>query len=229
MYFNPYGYGPHINQYANYPYREFPYMSQQQPAYNHYDLHYSQYSEDGMERQHAVRGQATWTQGGPVTECGIPWSNNHYMTAAVGAGSPYKCGQILRVKNLSSPDHKEITVKVVDQVPGYPPNKINLHRRAFESLGANPQVGVIQVEIRPLSEAGQGEWGAYLAEVIQTAFPGYNVTGYQSTGKTEMSATETEEVFTFTLQSSQETRRIRAAVHYIPNANRVTSINIKEI
>src|SRR5690625_7926380 len=93
MYYHHYGYGPHANQYANYPYRGLPYMPQQQTTYDYYHPFYSTYPTEDRERQHSVRGQATWTEGGPVTECGIPWSTNHYMTAAVGADAPYQCGQ----------------------------------------------------------------------------------------------------------------------------------------
>jgi len=229
MYYHHYGYGPHANQYANYPYRGLPYMPQQQTTYDYYHPFYSTYPTEDRERQHSVRGQATWTEGGPVTECGIPWSTNHYMTAAVGADAPYQCGQTLRIRNLSSPDHKEITVKVVDEVANYPSNWINLHRRAFIALGASPQVGVIHVEITPASEPEKNKWGDYLSNVIQTAFPGYNITGYHATGKTEVAATEMGEAFTFTLQSPQETRHIEGIVHYNPNTDRVLSVQLKEV
>jgi len=229
MYYHHYGYGPHVNQYANYPYRDHPYMPQHQQAYDYYNPFYPADPGETLERQQSFRGQATWTEGGPVTECGIPWSNNNYMTAAVGADSPYQCGQTLRIRNLSSPDHKEITVKVVDEVANYPSNWINLHRRAFIALGASPQVGVIHVEISPLSETGQGEWGAYLSEVIQTAFPGYEITGYHPTGKTELTATETQETFAFMLQSPQETINIEGIVHYHPSTGRIISVELKEV
>jgi len=224
MYYHHYGYGPHVNQHATYPYRGHPYVLQ-----HDYNSFYPADPGETMERQQSFRGQATWTEGGPVTECGIPWSNNNYMTAAVGADSPYQCGQTLRIKNLSSPDHKEITVKVVDEVANYPSNWINLHRLAFIALGSSPQVGVINVEVTPASGPEKNKWSDYLSNVIQTAFPGYNITEYHATGKTEISATEMEEAFTFTLQSSQETREIEGMVHYNPNTDRVFSVQLKEV
>lgn len=96
-----------------------------------------------------VQGLATWTDGGSTTKCGIPWSYNNYMTVAVGEGSPYKCGQVLKVKNVSNANPLEILVVVVDQVKGYPPNKLNLHRNAFNALGSSVSVGVIEVIITP--------------------------------------------------------------------------------
>ncbi|WLR47511.1 hypothetical protein LC065_18715 [Halobacillus litoralis] len=64
-----------------------------------------------------------------MTKCGIPWSNNRYMTAAVGQNSPYQCGQTIKVKNMAN--QRVVLVTVVDQVPNYPDNKINLHKKSF--------------------------------------------------------------------------------------------------
>ncbi|WP_078410564.1 RlpA-like double-psi beta-barrel domain-containing protein [Priestia abyssalis] len=69
------------------------------------------------------------------------------MTAAVGEGSPYKCGQVLQIKNVSIPNPKEILVVVVDEVKGFPQNKLNLHEKAFEALGSKTSVGTIKIEI----------------------------------------------------------------------------------
>lgn len=226
MYYHHY-YVPHAH--PNHPYR-YPYAPPQQ-SYGYFNPFYAALPEEAMMRQHAISGQATWTEGGPVTECGISWSANNYMTAAVGSDTPYQCGQTLIIKNLSSADHKEISVKVVDQVAGYPANKVNLHRRAFEALGANPQLGVINVEINPGAEpeTEQEQWAEYLSEVIEVAFQGYNIIGYHNTGKTKVSAEERVESFEFTLQSSQETRQIGGVVHYNPNSGRVLSMELKEV
>ena len=74
------------------------------------------------------------------------------MTVAVSETSPFKCGQKLKVKNISFVPQGEVTVTVVDQVKQYQPNQIVLHRKAFEALGVNPTVGVINVEITPVNE-----------------------------------------------------------------------------
>ncbi|WP_052947378.1 hypothetical protein [Aneurinibacillus tyrosinisolvens] len=86
-----------------------------------------------------------------MTKCGIPWTYNNGMTAAVGESSPYKCNQVLKVKNISIPQPKEVFVVVVDEVKGFPPNKLNLHRDAFEALGSPASVGIIEIEITPVS------------------------------------------------------------------------------
>lgn len=228
MYDPYYNYVPHVNQYTDQPYRGYTYVPQQYLAYNNYHPYHPAFPEEPLERQQAVRGQATWTEGGPVTECGIPWSANDYMTVAVGANAPYRCGQTLKVRNLSTPEHKEIYVKVVDEVMGYPSNRINLHRRAFEALGSNLQVGVINIEISPAAEQPQpSKWGAYLSSVVKVAFPDYNITDYHAAGKAEVSAAETAESFQFALNSSQETRHVKGIVHYNPRTNRVISVELK--
>lgn len=228
MYFNEYG--PYVNH-GNYPYRSNPYMTRQQPIFDYSNPFYPAHLQDNMVREQSVRGEATWTEGGSNTACGIPWSTNNYMTVAVGTHSPYECGQTLRIKNLSSSDHKEISVKVVDKVPGFPANKVNLHRRAFIALGADPEMGIMQVEIIPSSEmeSEQDGWSEFLSKVIQTVFPGYQIINYRRTGKTEVSAKETKETFAFTLQSHQETKHIEGTVHYRPDTGKLIAVQIKEV
>lgn len=192
---------------------------------NPYDLRYDPYY---FYRQQPVRGQATWTEGGPVTKCGIPWSDNAYMTAAVGTESPYQCGQTLKVRNLGSPG-REVLVEVVDRVQGYPANKINIHRKAFLALGANLDVGVLNVEITPSPQVAQEEWGKYLLGVAQSAYPGYNVVDYKSVGKTSISPTQTKQTYEFIMQSPQERLKVQANVIYNPNTKRVISFDLKEL
>ncbi|WP_394231703.1 DUF3889 domain-containing protein [Niallia oryzisoli] len=178
-------------------------------------------------RQQPVQGQASWTDGGPVTQCNIPWSDNEFMTVSVGLNSPYRCGQTLKIRNLST--QKEILVKVVDQVKGYPVNKINLHRKAFEALGSKPSIGVINVEITPSPEVEQEEWGKYLLTITQAAYPGYRVTDYQYIGKTEESANRTKQSYEFVLKSAHETMKIQGNVWYDPKTNRVISFDLNEV
>jgi hypothetical protein len=103
------------------------------------------------------------------------------MTAAVGVNTPYQCGQALKI--TYPPTQRVLVVTVVDRVPDYPPNRINLHRKVFEALGANPDLGIINVEITPSPELEQERWGKYLLEVTQSAYPTYNVTEYRTVGK----------------------------------------------
>jgi len=187
------------------------------------------FSPDVDFRQQPIKGQASWTNGGPVTQCNIPWSDNEYMTASVGTNSPYRCGQTLKIRNLSAPAQKEILVKVVDQVQGYPANKINLHRKAFEALGSSPSVGVINVEITPSPEVEQEEWGRYLLTITQAAYPGYRVTDYRYIGKSTESSNRTKQSYEFTLQSPQETMKVKGTVFYDPNTNRVISFDLNEM
>ncbi|WP_071394550.1 DUF3889 domain-containing protein [Bacillus tuaregi] len=201
----------------------------QWPVYHNEPYEYNRgypYDPYTSNRQQPVRGQATWTDGGPVTLCNIPWSNNEYMTAAVGASSPYRCGQTLKILNPST--QKEILVNVVDQVQGYPVNKINLHRRAFEALGAKPSEGVIHIEITHSPEIEQEEWGRYLITITQAAYPGYRVTDYQYIGKSSESPTRTKQSYEFVLQSPQETIKVKGNVLYDPNTNRVISFDLNE-
>jgi len=181
------------------------------------------------ERQQTIRGQATWTEGGQVTQCGIPWSDNAYMTAAVGENSPYQCGQTIKVINLSRPVPTEVFVTVVDQVPGYPANRINLHRRAFEALGSDLNTGVIDIEIDPSPDLEEEQWGKFLMEIIQVTYPNDRVLEYNYAGETEIGPGQTQEAYNFILQSGQGRRRVRGSVTYNPNTDRVISINLQEV
>jgi hypothetical protein len=213
-----YSFLPNAYPYENNPYHVNPYD---------YLEAYSEYP-DYTNRQQSIKGQATWTDGGTVTQCGIPWSRNRYMTAAVGTNTPYKCGQSIKIRNLSIPGSREIIVTVVDQVAGYPANRINLHRRAFEALGANPSLGVINVEIIPSPELEQQKWGKYLLEVAQTAYPGYNIVDYKSVRKTHVSPQQIKETYEFILQSPRERIRVRGNVVYNPTTDRVISFKLVE-
>lgn len=224
MYSN-YSYWANLYQYGYNPYHSYSYS--QQPYYG-YDRFYHAYYYP-QTRQQPLKGQATWTDGGQVTKCNIPWSDNQYMTAAVGADSPFQCGQSIKVRNLTTPGSKEIIVTVVDQVKGYPTNRLNLHRKAFEALGATVGTGVIDVEIIPSPELEQEKWGKYLLSVTQTAYPSYKVIDYKSVEKTAVSADQTREVFEFVLQSPQESIKVRATVLYNPNTDRVITFDLKEV
>jgi hypothetical protein len=149
------------------------------------------------------------------------------MTAAVGVNTPYQCGQAIKI--TYPPTQRELVVTVVDRVPGYPPNKINLHRKAFEALGANTDLGIINVVIAPSPELEQERWGRYLLEVTQSAFPSYNVTDYRSVDKTEVSPMQTKEIYEFILESPQERIKVRGTVIYNPRTDRVISFDIKEV
>ncbi|WP_117168674.1 DUF3889 domain-containing protein [Paraliobacillus sediminis] len=209
---------PYYNQYqpVNQFYREVPYSHPYPQQFSYWD------------RQPFTRGQATWTEGGRVTQCGIPWSHNEYMTAAVGVNSPYQCGQSLKVRELSTQNQREMIVTIVDKVPGYPADKINLHRKAFEALGADPAVGVINIEFEASPELAEIEWGKYLLEVTQVAYPNYNVSDYNFVERTNPAPNQTREVYHYTLQSPQERIKIQGTVIYNPNTNRVISFDIKE-
>ncbi|WP_010530752.1 RlpA-like double-psi beta-barrel domain-containing protein [Lentibacillus jeotgali] len=202
-----------------YPYAYHPYDAAQQLHYQ--DVMYPDF------RQQFVSGQATWTEGGGLTKCGIPWSDNLYMTAAVGENSPYQCGQTLHISYPVT--GRSILVEIVDQVPGYPDNRLNVHRRVFETLGANPQQGVIDIQIAPVSQVEQQQWGRYLLEITQTAYSGYNITEYNFVNKTQESPSRTRETYEYSLQSVQETITVRASVVYNPGNNRVISLDIKEV
>ncbi|MFC4024376.1 DUF3889 domain-containing protein [Oceanobacillus longus] len=211
--------------YRYHPQHYYPAPPSVHPDYN-YNNGYPPYPYD---RQQSIRGQATWTDGGQVTKCEIPWSEDEFMTTAVGDTSPYQCGDTLKIRNVSAPVGREIIVKVVDQVEGYPPNKINLHRRAFQALGVSPNVGVINIEIIPSPELELEKWGKYLLAVTQTAYPEYDITDYRSSGKSVLSSTQTKESYDFILQSHQETIKVQGNVIYNPNTDRIISFDIKEL
>ncbi|WP_163537514.1 DUF3889 domain-containing protein [Gracilibacillus sp. YIM 98692] len=214
-----------------YPYYRndgYPYHPAQ-PMYDPYvyPQAYSAMPHDGLERQNFIQGQATWTEGGNVTQCGIPWSYSQYMTAAVSTNSPYQCGQTIKVRNPQT--SRVIIVTVVDTVPGTPATRINLHRRAFEALGANPSVGVINVTFQPSPELEQEKWGKYLLEVTQVAYPNYNVTDYNFIERTQPAANQVKETYEYSLQSPQEQIKVRGTVTYNPRTDRIVSFDIKEV
>ncbi|SDY99388.1 rare lipoprotein A [Evansella caseinilytica] len=214
--FYPYSYMPNTSQYVNQPYRGQPY----------YDYDHS--ASSSMERQRRVRGQATWTDGGAATRCGIPWSENRFMTAAVATNAPYRCGERLRIRTLAAPGN-EISVMVVDKITGYPQTNVNLHRNAFEALGANINEGVIDVEVIPEADSEQEGWDSYVLGMMQTAYPGYNVINYQEVEKRQLSPQQTRETYEFQLQSPQEQITVRGSVIYNQRTNRVVSFDIKEV
>ncbi|WP_102028421.1 DUF3889 domain-containing protein [Salirhabdus sp. Marseille-P4669] len=190
---------------------------------------YLPYSNHYYHRQRPVRGQATWTDGGQVTNCGIPWSENQYMTVAVGEQSPFTCGQTIKVRHYTSLGPREVIVTVVDKVRGYPANRLNLHKRAFEALGARPEVGVINIEILSSPELEEEKWGKYLLEVTQVAYPSYNITDYKQVEKKSISANQTQETYEFVLESPDDGQiRVQGNVIYNPNTDRVISFDIKE-
>jgi rare lipoprotein A (peptidoglycan hydrolase) len=149
------------------------------------------------------------------------------MTVAVGRNSGYPCGQTLKIKNLSN--GREIIATVVDQVPNYPENKVNLHRRAFETLGASLDAGIINVEITASPELEEEKWGKYLLEIVQAAYPNYKATDYSKVSKNTDSNTRMKEVYKFVMQSPQETMNIQGTVIYNPNTDRIISINFQEM
>ncbi|WP_246206583.1 DUF3889 domain-containing protein [Virgibacillus ihumii] len=200
-------YGPHYRM----PYYGYP---QTYPVYSY--------------RQQTIQGQATWTEGGPVTKCGIPWSANQYMTVAVSPDAPFKCGQTLKISNPAIPQ-REIIVTVVDEVPGYPPNRINLHRLAFTALGANPSQGMINVLINPAPELEEQEWGKYLLEVVQIGYPNYNILEYDKTGETQLAGNQVRETYEYVLESPQERVKVRGTVVYNAATDRIVSFNVREI
>ncbi|MBD8070904.1 DUF3889 domain-containing protein [Bacillus sp. PS06] len=202
---------------------------QQYYTYQPYPYYDTRSYPTNLYRQQPISGQATWTEGGTVTQCGIPWSHNEYMTAAVGTNTPYRCGQTLKIRNVSSANPKEILVEVVDRVPGFPPNRINLHRNAFRALGANPSLGVINIEIVPSPEVELEEWGKYLLAVTQAAYPGYNVTDYKFVGRSEVAPNQARQTYEFVISRDQHQMTVQGNVIYDINSNRVISFDIKEV
>ncbi|WP_138417555.1 DUF3889 domain-containing protein [Aquibacillus sediminis] len=216
-YYHGNGYYQPVNY--TYPYAYSP------QVYGPYHNNFSAF----QDRQQSVQGQATWTEGGQTTQCGIAWSTNQYMTAAVSDSSPYQCGQLLKIKNLSLPGEREIIVTVVDKVEGYPANKVNLHRQAFQALGANPSIGVLSIEITPSPELEQERWGKYLLEVTQVAYPNYNVTEYNLVSKNQLTNQRMKETYEYILQSNQEQMKVRGTVTYNPSTDRIISFDITEV
>lgn len=218
FYYNPYrNHNPYVYQYKFHPYSNIP-------NYNA-NVHNFLYSD--LARQNVIRGQATWTTGGQITKCGIPWSTNDYMTVAVGDKSPYQCGDAIKVRNPAN--GREVIVTIVDEVRGFPNNRINLHQKAFETLGVNLDQGIMNIEIIPSLELEEERWGKYLLELVQTAYPGFDVTDYSAVSKTEISPTRMRETYDFVLQRMQEELTIRGNVIYNPETDRVLSFDLAEV
>lgn len=190
-----------------------------------YYYNYQQYP--GEFRQNLVNGQATWTNGGSVTQCNIPWSSNQYMTVAVSSNSPYGCGQKLKVINPTTSN--EITVTIVDTVPNAPATSLNLHRSAFAALGVDPAVGILPIQFQAVEEHDSRDWDDYLLNIIQVAYPNYNVVNYYLEEKTEVNTNQVEAVYHFTLQNSQGQLNVRGTVIYNPSTNRVISFNVEQM
>ncbi len=177
----------------------------------------------------SVYGQATWTNGGPITQCGIPWSHNAYMTAAVGTNSPYQCGQTLKVHHTSLFTPKDILVTVVDKVPGYPANKINLSRAAFQALGAKLSDGVADVQITTDPKIEEWEWGKYLLAAVQATFPNSTIFDYDYKGRTQASPDQIRQTYQFSLRSNGQQFNVLASALYNKNNNQLYKIEIRRI
>lgn len=193
----------------------------------YYPYQFNPYFALNHNRQNMIRGQATWTEGGQVTQCGIPWSDNQYMTVAVAPNSGFQCGQTIKVRNPANA--REILVEVVDTVPGNPANRINLHRRAFEALGARPEMGIINVEITRTPELEEERFGKYLLEITQVAYPGYNVVDYSFLGRERIDANRIRESYEFVVRSPREELTVHGTVVFNPTTNRVISFNLEEL
>lgn len=175
-------------------------------------------------RQGAERGQATWTEGGQYTKCGIPWSHNEFMTVAVGENSPYRCGKIMKV---SSPETgREIYVTVVDEVQGYPANRINLHRRAFEALGVNLDAGVLEVQVAPASSGDPGNMARKLEEVVRLAFPNASIRSYQPIDRRTTEAGNAQERSDFIIEVNGQRKTVRGEIIYHPGTEEMISMNL---
>lgn len=192
-----------------------------------YPFNYNYQNYSGNFRQQSVSGQATWTNGGNVTQCNIPWSSEQYMTTAVSSNSPYQCGQKIRVINPET--SREITVTVVDTVPNAPATSLNLHRQAFAALGADPSVGIIPIQFQLITDQQSGDWDDFLLRIMQAAYPGYQVVNYSLNEKTAIADNQVKEVYDFTLRGAQGSLSIRGTVIYNPSANRVISFHAEEI
>lgn len=218
-YYNPYtNQGPNMYQYRYYPYL---YCPNDTVIANEYDCF------ETYNRQQVIQGQATWTTGGQETKCGIPWSKNDYMTVAVGGNSPYQCGDAIKVRNPAN--GREVIVTIVDEVRGFPNNRINLHQRAFETLGVHLDQGTLNVEIIPSPDLEEERWGKYLLELVQTAYSGFDVSDYRVVSKTEISSNRMKETFDFELHRAQEELKIRGNVVYNSETDRVLSFNLAEV
>lgn len=225
FYHYPYGQSPQNRNY----YQRNTWNQQQPTNLTHHAPHYQPYSHAYYpDFRQNVRGTATWTEGGPVTKCGSEWAINEYMTVAVSTNSPYECGQTLRIKNLSVAPGHEIIATVVDKVVGFPANKINLHKKAFEALGSDPSVGVITVEITPSPELEEYKMGKFLLPVVKVSYPGYEVTDYEFVEKEKLAEDRTKETFDFIIESPEEILRVRANISYNPETERIISIDLNQ-
>ncbi|MDQ0159353.1 RlpA-like double-psi beta-barrel domain-containing protein [Alkalibacillus salilacus] len=173
-----------------------------------------------------ISGDTTWTEGGSVTKCNLAWSDMNHMTTAVSADSPYTCGQLLNVKFEDT--GKEVTVKVVDTVAGYPPNRLNLHRKAFEALGANLDWGIIPIRISVVPTDGNGQLRDVLWNVLGQTYPGATIKNSQWQGEENVSGGYRKESYLFTLGTSEGDITVRGDVVFHPNTKRIRSINLTE-
>lgn len=218
-------YYPHINFH---PYAYLDQLEYFNPYANSYAYPPEQFGYSNNISQKRVRGQATWTEGGKTTKCGISWSYNNYITTAVGPNSPYKCGQTLKVSNISISTPKEIVVTVVDTVQGFPPNRLNLHKKAFEALGSPTSVGIIEIEITPMPDKEYGKWGKVLLGLTKNIYPNYNVVDFKFVSSQKISKTKTKETFDYILQSPQKKLKVRVTVIYNPKTEKIISINFED-
>ncbi|ADU30546.1 RlpA-like double-psi beta-barrel domain-containing protein [Evansella cellulosilytica] len=194
------------------------------PQYYHFYRGENAYPYYGW-RQQPMRSQATWTDGGEVTSCGLSWSQNNNMTVAVSYGSPFQCGQRLKVRNLSN--EKELVVIVVDHLQSDDTSKITLHKKAFEALGENLETGIIHVEVSPEIESVGSE--QYLLPLIQSAYPNYHVVSYEQKEQTELNTGNVKETIQFILQSNVERIVVEGSFIINPRTNRVVSFEISEL
>ncbi|MET3684327.1 rare lipoprotein A [Alkalibacillus flavidus] len=178
--------------------------------------------EDG-----SVAGDATWTEGGEVTKCNLSWSDMNNMTTAVSPNSPYQCGDLLKVTYLET--GQSITVKVVDSVSGYPKNRLNLHRQAFQALGANLDLGVIPVVISRVSASNGSRYEQMLMNMMQAAFPNARMKQSRQTNKEQMSGGRMKETYEMVLETEVSDVTMQGDVVYHPTSQQVQSIHFKRL
>ncbi|MFA9455676.1 RlpA-like double-psi beta-barrel domain-containing protein [Halalkalibacter sp. AB-rgal2] len=216
MYVN--GYNPYA-----YPVVQYEPMRHSYSPYRHLPQH--QFSNSWREQ--TISGDATWTNGGPTTQCGLPWTMNQSMTAAVSEQSTYRCGDTLRVRNRNN--QRELTVIIVDTVPNFPSNRINLHRQAFEALGAQLDEGLIPVDITSITPIEEDPWSPYLQRIVQSAFPNYQIINEELMEEEAIDTSHVRRTYELMLQSPQESIRVQAKVNYNPTTNRVISFDLQEL
>lgn len=206
-------------------YYPFPYY-EMSPYYG-YPYQDPSFQQQFYERQ-PMRGIATWTNGGNVTKCGMPWSTNNFMTVAVSPNSPYSCGEKLRIRNLSTPSQRTITVTVVDEIASYGPHQISLHRRAFEALGAHPSIGILHVEIEPNNSVEYEKWGKLLLSVVKASYPSADVTDYEFVDATDLQDGRRQELFDFIVEQDNTRKRVRAMIIFHPATDQISTIHLQE-